>query len=41
MSKKFVNKLEETVDDALFGLVSSNKDVELCKVRNKETIGEK
>ncbi|KAF1752496.1 hypothetical protein GCK72_019051 [Caenorhabditis remanei] len=35
MSKKFVNKLEETVDDALFGLVSSNKDVELCKNSNR------
>lgn len=35
MSKKFVNKLEETVDDALFGLVSSNKAVKLCKNSNR------
>ncbi|PIC25620.1 hypothetical protein B9Z55_018482 [Caenorhabditis nigoni] len=35
MSKKFVNKLEETVDDALFGLVGSNKDVQFCKTSKR------
>ncbi|UMM33972.1 hypothetical protein L5515_007250 [Caenorhabditis briggsae] len=35
MSKKFVNKLEETVDDALFGLVASNKDIQFCKTSKR------
>ncbi|CAO4378749.1 unnamed protein product [Caenorhabditis nigoni] len=35
MSKKFVNKLEEAVDDALFGLVASNKDIQFCKASKR------
>lgn len=35
MSKKFVNKVEESVDDALFGLVASNKDLQFCETSNR------
>ncbi|CAL2043510.1 unnamed protein product [Caenorhabditis brenneri] len=35
MSKKFVNKVEDTVDDALFGLVSSNKNIQFCENSNR------
>lgn len=35
MSKKFVNKVDETVDDALFGLVSSNKNIQFCENSNR------
>ncbi|EGT30970.1 hypothetical protein CAEBREN_03626 [Caenorhabditis brenneri] len=35
MSKKFVNKVEDTVDDALFGLVSLNKNIQFCENSNR------